>query len=70
MPTKKSEELRPQYIKQPLKMEVKVLVPWMIILVLAALIAGIATGWVARSNQQAEIKAAVSEQLAQLQPKK
>lgn len=67
---KKEITTRPQEVKQPRKMEIKVLVPWMIILVLAALVSGLVVGWTARSNEQAAIKAEVTSQLAQLQPSK
>jgi hypothetical protein len=63
----KKADLRPQEPKQALKWEVKTLVPWIIILVLAALATGAMLGWTARSNQVSEIKAEVATQLAETQ---
>lgn len=63
----KNNELRPQAVKTPKQVEVKVALPWTIIIVLAALLAGFVGGWSARSNvtlTNAEVRAEVLTQLA------
>jgi hypothetical protein len=68
----KEIETRPQEIKQPLKMEVKTLVPWMIILIMVTFLGGVASGWIARSDQVNQIKSEVAHalQVAQAPVKK
>lgn len=53
-------EIRP---KQKRQVEVKTLVPWLIILVIVVGFIGVVTGWTLRSDQLSQIKAEVAEQL-------
>lgn len=60
------KELRPQTLKQPLKVEVKTAVPWMLILLIAAAGAAFVGGWQARSSEltMSDVQWAVQQQLA------
>jgi hypothetical protein len=50
-------------IKQPKSVEVKLLVPYAIIVVMAVAFAGLVTGWTLRSNQVTEVKSQVTAEV-------
>lgn len=56
--------------KQPRTVEVKVLVPYAIILVMLVALAGVITGWNVRGDQETKTKAAAAEMVTSLTPKK
>jgi hypothetical protein len=56
--------------KQARKMEVKTLVPWMIIVLIVVAFVGMVIGWSLRSDQVSQIKAEVAEQVGVVKAKK
>lgn len=62
----KKEQTRTQVPKQPKTVQVKLLVPYMIILVMAVSLASLVTGWMLRSAHYSEIKAEVATQVAEV----
>jgi len=56
--------------KAPKTVQVKLLVPYAIIISIVIALGGIATGWIAKSNDEARVNAAVSSQVSQLKAQK
>jgi hypothetical protein len=54
---KEENTVRKQEVKAPRKVEVKVALPWVIILVLATLAAGFVSGWHTKSNLDQDVHA-------------
>ena len=63
----KQNELRPQTLKTPRKVEVKTALPWVLIVLMVALAGGFLAGWATRSSYvvtSADVSAQIVEQLA------
>lgn len=60
------KDMRPQELKQPMRVEVKTMLPWTIIAIVVALATGFYFGWTERSGQMlevSEVKAIISDYL-------
>lgn len=54
---------RPATLKQPRTVEVKTMIPWVLILLIAVFTLGSVTGWTARTEQINQVQVEVSRQL-------